>query len=407
MEQTQDKPTSSRKRIPESQVEDGSEKGRKKLKKARTEPGEGTGSEERQIKKIMQFKNPEQKLTEREKSKKVLLKKLQKLRKTGGPVSEVEMITVKIEQKETETKSSTASTIKRETYKIGESSLKLQEVETKTGKSKKKTSPADRCVNKEDAEWYQNSVSIAFNQLKNGMLKGEQLQMVVQKFTLEIRRCIQHIKLQPGVGLAEIQDIVDTIADKEGTALKSFLKGELVLSKDVWQQLIDLKFRVTVSRDEQITKQLEEGIYGRNVKTPEEETYLRYKISFIFKHRSEAYEHNAKVAEGLSELTQQMDNLSDFYMVTQAATVDGIIINSPSIDRMLKEQKNNKKRQDELLQEHLTSKAVEEMCLPLMKDDWTERSFKPTQQLAAMVVYFMGRTYLKKRMWNQLQMNLS
>ena len=189
---------------------------------------------------------------------------------------------------------------------------------------------------------------------------------------------------------------MDTIADKEGTALKSFLKGELVLSKDVWQQLIDLKFRITVSQDEQITKQLEEGIYGRNVKTPEEDTYLRNKIAYIFKQRSKAYKHNAKVAEGLSELAQQMDNLSDFYMVPQAATVDGIVINSPSIDRMLEEQKNNKNRQDELLQEHLTSKAFEETCLPLMKNDWAERSFKPMQQLSVMVMYFMRKNLFKE-----------
>ena len=67
---------------------------------------------------------------------------------------------------------------------------------------------------------------------------------------------MQHIKLQPKIGLAEIQNIVNMIVDKDGTALKSFLKGELVLSKEVWQQLIDLKFGVTVNRDEQITKQL-------------------------------------------------------------------------------------------------------------------------------------------------------
>ena len=156
------------------------------------------------------------------------------------------------------------------------------------------------------------------------------------------------------------------------------MKEELVLSKEVWQQLIDLKFGVTVNQDEEITKQLEEGIYGRNAKIPEEEAYLRNKIASIFKHRSKAYEHNAKVAEGLSELAQQMDSLSDFYVVAQAATVDGIIINSPSIDRMLMEQKNSKNRQDELKQDHLTSKAVEETCLPLMRDDWAERSFKLT-----------------------------
>ena len=152
MEQVQDKPNSSRKRVPEPQVEGGSEKGRKKLKKAITEPGEGTESEEKQIQTVMQFKNPEQKLTEREKLKKVLLKKLQKLRKAGGSVSEVEKTTEKIKQKGTETESSMASTIKKETCKISESSLKSQEVETKTGKSKKKTSPTDGCVNKEDAE---------------------------------------------------------------------------------------------------------------------------------------------------------------------------------------------------------------------------------------------------------------
>ena len=63
-----------------------------------------------------------------------------------------------------------------------------------------------------------------------------------------------------------------------------FGKEELVLSKDVSQWLISLNFGITVSRDEQITKQLEEGIYGRNVKTPQEETYLRNKIAYIFKH---------------------------------------------------------------------------------------------------------------------------
>ena len=39
------------------------------------------------------------------------------------------------------------------------------------------------------------------------------------------------------------------------------------------------------------------------------------------------------------------------------------------------EQKNNKSRQDELLQEHLTSKAFEEMCLSTIKEEWIEKEF--------------------------------
>ena len=134
----------------------------------------------------------------------------------------------------------------------------------------------------------------------------------------------------------------------------------------------------------------------RNAKSPEEKNYLRNKIAYIFKDRSKANKYNAKAAEGLAELAQKMDSLSDFYMVTQAATVDGIVINSQLIDKMLMEQKNNKSRQDELLQEHLTSKAVEEMCLPMMKEEWIEKSFKPTQQLAAAVVYFMRKNLFKE-----------
>ena len=99
------------------------------------------------------------------------------------------------------------------------SSLKSQEVGIKASESKKKMSPADGCVNKEDAEWYQNNVSVAFNQLKSGLLQDEQLHTLVQKFTLEICRCMQHIKLQPEIGLVEVQDIVDTIADKEGAVI--------------------------------------------------------------------------------------------------------------------------------------------------------------------------------------------
>ena len=127
-----------------------------------------------------------------------------------------------------------------------------------------------------------------------------------------MRKSMQHIKLQPEIGLAELQDIVNMVADKEGTALKSFLKGELVLRKEVWQQLIDLKFRVTVNWGKEIMKLLKEGIYMRNAKSPEKESYLRNKFAYIFKHRSTAHEHNAKAAEGLAELAQKIDSLSNF-----------------------------------------------------------------------------------------------
>ena len=138
-------------------------------------------------------------------------------------------------------------------------------------------------------------------------------------------------------------------------------------------------------------KQLEEGLYVQNAKTPEEESYLWNKIVYIFKHRSKAHEHNAKSAEGLTELAQKMNSLSNFYAVTQAATTDGIVLNSPSIDRMLANQKFNRKQQEELIQEHWTSKAVEETCIPMMKDEWVEKSFKPTHQLVATAVYFLRK----------------
>ena len=294
-------------------------------------------------------------------------------------MSKLTTTTERIEQKEIKTELLTAPFIEDKTCKTGKSSLKPQEVGTKAGENKKKTSQAEGCVNKEDAEWYQENINDALEQLMKDLLQDEdeKLYALIEKFMFEVCRSMQHIKLQPGMELVEIRDIVNTIADKDGTALKSFLKGELVLNKEVWQKLIDLKFRITVNRDEQIMKQSRKESTKEMQSHRRNDIILKAKIAYIFKHRSKVHEHNAKVAEGLAELAQQMDSLNNFYVVAQAATVDGIIINSPSIDRLLTEQKNNKSKQDELLQEHQTSKAVEETCLPLMKEDWIDKSFKP------------------------------
>ena len=125
----------------------------------------------------------------------------------------------------------------------------------------------------------------AFDQLKTDLLKDEPLNMLIEKFVSEICRSMKRIKLQPEIGLAEIKDIVDTIADKEGTALKSMLQGELVLSKEVWQKLIELKFEVTVDQGEQIMKQMKEGF------TYEMQKHQRRKVTYEIKlHTSSSIE---------------------------------------------------------------------------------------------------------------------
>ena len=77
--------------------------------------------------------------------------------------------------------------------------------------------------------------------------EDKKLHVLIEEFMVEVCRSMQHIKLQPGIELAEMRGIVNTIADKNGTALKSFLKGELILNKEVWQKLIDLKLGITVN----------------------------------------------------------------------------------------------------------------------------------------------------------------
>ena len=144
----------------------------------------------------MEFKEQGQKLTEKLISKKILLKKLQKLRKKGEePMSKTVTTNVEIEQKETNKELPAVPTMKGEMHETSKSLLKSQEVGMKPEESKRKMSQTEGCVNKEDAEWYQRNVNDAFNQLKSGLLQDEQLHMLVEKFMLEIRRCIQHIKL--------------------------------------------------------------------------------------------------------------------------------------------------------------------------------------------------------------------
>ena len=250
MDREQDKPTSAKKRILKPQVEGGSRKERKRLKKGKAEPGAEAESEETQIKKITEFKSQGQKLIEKEKSKKILLRKLQKMRKSGEqPTSKPTMTKERIEQKEVETELLAAPLIEDKRYETDESSLKPQEVGAKAGESKKKMSQAEGCVNKEDADWYQGNINDALDELMKDLLQNEdeKLHALIEKFMFEVHRSMQRTKLQPGIELVEIRDIVNMIADKDGTALKSFLKGELVLNKEVWQKLINLKFGITVN----------------------------------------------------------------------------------------------------------------------------------------------------------------
>ena len=92
-------------------------------------------------------------MTDKEKSKKVLLKKLQKLRRSGEELmSKVTTTTGKMEQKEIKTELPAAPVFEDRMHETGKSSLKSQEVGMKTGESKKKMSQTEGCVNKDDAE---------------------------------------------------------------------------------------------------------------------------------------------------------------------------------------------------------------------------------------------------------------
>ena len=59
-------------------------------------------------------------------------------------------------------------------------------------------------INKEDAEWYQENVNDALDQLMKDLLQDEKLHTLIKKFMHEVHRSMQHIKLQPGIELAEI-----------------------------------------------------------------------------------------------------------------------------------------------------------------------------------------------------------
>ena len=200
-------------------------------------------------------------------------------------------------------------------------------------------------------------------------MKNEHLQTLLGEFLNEVRNSMQCIRLHPDKALVDISAIVGIVADVEGSACKAMLHGELMMSDSAWKKLISLKFDVTVDHGEQLTKQLGEGLYARNTKTPNEEKYLRSKIASIFKHRSKAHKHNARAAEGLAELAEKMNNLDNFYVVAQAATVDRIILNLPSIDRMLMKYKSNKEQEVWVIKDHSVQELVKETCMPLMKQE--------------------------------------
>ena len=77
-------------------------------------------------------------------------------------------------------------------------------------------------------------------------------------------------------------------------------------------------------------------------------------------------------------------------------TVDGIVLNLPSIDRMLMKQKSNKEQEVWVIKDHSVQELVKETCMLLMKQEWCSDSFKLTRQLAVTLVYYLSKYLLNE-----------
>ena len=205
-----------RKRSLESQGQGSSKKARRKQRLEETKPK--VEEDDTQWKIIEDIKSEGQRLTEKEKSKKVLLKKLQKLWEAGGKSQDSMTATSKTpkdaevmrEIKTEHPKPHSDELVMKKWSETGETSQKSHEISEVMKEESKQKIKMKGCFNKEDAEWHLENVNKAFEQLKSGLLKNKLLSVLMGNFMREICNSMQCIKLQPEIRLAEVNDIIDT-----------------------------------------------------------------------------------------------------------------------------------------------------------------------------------------------------
>ena len=268
--------------------------------------------------------------------------------------------------------------------------IKEEEDEEREGVVVKKVC---RCINPQEAEGFQNFVKSKMEELVDELKSTKDLINPVRKFIRALKVEYDVIGLFESNGVANMEDIVDTILDTKGIAWQKAQDGKEMIDGDEYNKIIACCMDAKLLQEGTLHLGLDEMVFGEE--TDEVKELIMQKCASLFENVEKAHHANLNVARDLKDLAKIVKDPEVFSCIAQAATQPMVVCYTPRIDTFIRwREVMAEVKQDKLSKRKSVAELIEMSNLPQYNKVWGDRDNKelvPTRYIAAIVWFFIKR----------------
>ena len=171
--------------------------------------------------------------------------------------------------------------------------------------------------------------------LVDKMISMKELINPVRKFIRVLKVEYDVIGLFESNGVANTEDIVDTIPETKGIAWRKVLDGKEMIDGDEYNKIIDCCMDTKLFQEGTLHLGLDEMIFGEE--TNEVKELVMQKCASLLKNVERAHQANASVAWDLKDLAKILKDPEVFSRIAQAATQPMVVCYTPRIDTFIRQ----------------------------------------------------------------------
>ena len=191
------------------------------------------------------------------------------------------------------------------------------------------------CINPQEVEGIQNFVKSKMEELVDEIKSMKDLINPVRKFIRALKVEYDVIGLFESNGVANTEDIVDTIPDTKGIAWQKALDGKEMIDGDEYNKIIDCCMDAKLFQEGTLHLGLDEMVFGEE--TDEVKELIMPKCASLFENVEKAHQANLNVAWDLKDLAKIVKDPEVFSHIAQAATQLMVACYTPRIDTFIRQ----------------------------------------------------------------------
>ena len=194
-------------------------------------------------------------------------------------------------------------------------------------------------------------------------------------------------------GVANTEEIIDTIWDSKGIAWRKALEGKEIIDVDEYNLIIDCCMESHLFQEGSLHLKLDETVFRQE--TEEGKQQIMQKCASLFGNVEKAHQVNLEVAWDLKDLANMIREPKDFSKITQAATQLLVTCYMPRINTFIKQwQVRLDAKQEKLSKCKSIDELMEMSNLPQYNITWGDRNNKEKSAMHNMA------TIVWRNVWN-------